>query len=263
MRDPDLVILRECDAVVARRDYGLVAFGDELRRLARCPEWSDPDLDLRLHRGVGRIRLRLRLPVCIVIAAANVDDVLAIARDREIRELLAIVGAIVGDLPRLEVRSFCRPDVADTAHVEHPRDARSASRGRELLRVRIAEYLVERERLRRGSASDRRRGNRVRRLRRARGLCGEPSAERDQRRRRREMLRAGEARQATACPLRGDRGQHGDPCHSECEWPEATGERIETTWRTTSAMLRSRTARGLARREPSPLSRPCACRDRW
>src|SRR6185437_9350149 len=117
--------------------------GDEPRcRVRVVLERDDPDLELLLLWGMRGIRLERALPVGIVVAAPREDDVLAVARDGEMRELLSIVRAIVGELPRLEVRPRGGPDVPHAEPVEHPRDARAGGRRGDLLRVRVAEHLL-------------------------------------------------------------------------------------------------------------------------
>ena len=95
------------------------SFGRPTRRRDR------PHLHLRRGGAAGGIR-RVAWPGRAVIAAANVDDRLAVLRKRQVRQFLPVVCRVVRQPSRRRTRSFSDVDVADAALVERPRDRRSA-----------------------------------------------------------------------------------------------------------------------------------------
>jgi hypothetical protein len=111
--------------------------------------------------GAGR-RIRRQVvggrPVLVVVAAAHEHEVLAVRREGEVGQLLAVVVGEARQLPRFEPRRRGGPDVAGAALVEHPRDLVSVFCRHHLGRKRIAEDLLHRER----SRGRRRRGRRAR-----------------------------------------------------------------------------------------------------
>src|SRR5690348_13732911 len=110
---------------------------------------NGPDLDLRLDGTVIRIR-RGRVPVGVVIPPTNVNHRLAVARELELAELLAVIRGAVRQASRLPVRRLRHPDVAHAALVEDPRHRGARRRGDHLARVWIAKHLGHGERPIRG-----------------------------------------------------------------------------------------------------------------
>ena len=83
-----------------------------------------------------------------MIAAADVDDVLAVRRDADAREFLSVVERVRRQLSRLVVWRIGDPDVATSLLVERPCES-SALRGcGQLVGEWIALDLIDGERLR-------------------------------------------------------------------------------------------------------------------
>src|SRR4030081_3493608 len=80
-----------------------------------------------------------------MVATTDVHDVLPIVRDRYARQLLTVVGGVVGEAARRESRAFGDPDIAQPALIECPRDSGPGVRRGELARKWIALYLFDRE----------------------------------------------------------------------------------------------------------------------
>ena len=143
-REPNLAIPHEGHHITAGRNDRLVAFSDESRRSTRHAD--RPYLNPRLNRASGGIGRRFSLAIRSVIAAANVHDGRAVARKRELRQLLPVVFAIRRDPARLEIWSVGHVDVADAALIERPRNRRPHGRCDQILRRGEPENLVHRER---------------------------------------------------------------------------------------------------------------------
>jgi hypothetical protein len=80
-----------------------------------------------------------------MVAAAHVNDVLAVSADRDTGQLLTVISVVVCKAVGLEVRSLGDPDVAQAAFVEGPGDARTGGGGCELVWERVALNLFDGE----------------------------------------------------------------------------------------------------------------------
>ena len=105
----------------------------------------------RLHGTARRIGLQVAVgrPVRAVIAAAHVDDRLAVGRERQARQFLPFVAGIRRDPARLKVRSVGGVNVSTASLVERPRDRGALRRRNQVVGERIVEDSFERERHRR------------------------------------------------------------------------------------------------------------------
>ena len=158
-RDPDAVVLHECDTIPVRRDRRFVAFAQQLGcAAAGC---HGPHLHLRLIRTARWIGHEIAFcrPVRSVIASPHVGDRLAVVRKRQVGQLLAVVLGVAGDAPRGECRAVGYIDVPHAALIERPGDTGAGWRRNEVVGERKIEDLIERER--------------PRRLRPNHGRCGE------------------------------------------------------------------------------------------
>ena len=116
---PDFILSKKDDAIAFRRNSRLVSLGDLARSAAR--ERNDPDVLLDAFGQTGRIRI---IAMRFEVAAANEEDGAAVGSEGDLVDLLAVVIAIVGELPALVIRCFGGPEVARAFLIEHPGDRR-------------------------------------------------------------------------------------------------------------------------------------------
>src|SRR5581483_7495531 len=109
-------------------------------------------------------------PVLVMIAAAGVDQILAVARESEILQLLAVIVRVGRDRPRLERGAVRDPNPSRALLEGRPGHTLTRRRGDQLARKSEPEHLLDGEHPRgagRALRSDRRgkhaqRGNRKR-----------------------------------------------------------------------------------------------------
>ena len=139
-RGPHLIVLDEGE-LAGGRERGCIAFG----QFAGSPDAQvhRPQHHLGFDRAGRWIGLQLFRPVGVMIAAAHEHQLVAGGRERQLREFLAVVGAEVRDLARLERGRLRDPHVARATKVHDPCDAVAMLRGRQALREGISEDLLQ------------------------------------------------------------------------------------------------------------------------
>jgi len=162
-RDEDAALADARDAGAVGRDGRVVALTEKLR----CAGGGrhSPHLYLGLNRAPRRIG-RIGGPIRAMVAAAHVDDRLAVGRHRQLRQLLAVVSGIGRESSGREGRGVGGVDVAHAALVEGPDDCRAGRRRHEIVGSGEAEDLIDREG---------RRGRRQADRQRSRHQCRSPS----------------------------------------------------------------------------------------
>ena len=126
-------------------DFGLVAFADELGSDVAVVEGDGPDLDFGGRGGEGGVDGEAGVPVGSVVAAADEDDLLAVAGEGDGGEFLAVVVGKVGEAAGSEGGAFGRIEVALAAFVGGPGEAGSGWRGGQFIGVGVAGGLVQGE----------------------------------------------------------------------------------------------------------------------
>ena len=141
--DARLPAAHEVDAVTRRRRDRPAAVR-ETARLAAVERHGEQ----LLPRAGPRARRVRDLAPPVGVAPADEQDGLRprTAREREVPDLLAVVGRVRGEPPRGPRRRLGGPDVACAVLVHHPRHRAAVRRGNELARERRGQDLLEGER---------------------------------------------------------------------------------------------------------------------
>ncbi len=145
---PDLSVSGKGDPIAPRADGRLVALSD-CAATAAGPR-RGPDLDPgpgRAARGVG-LDPAGRRPVPAMVAAAHEDELLAVRREGELGQVLAVVVGERGELFRGPRGALGGPDVADSFFVLNPRDSLAGGRADQVSGEREGDEPVDRPRVR-------------------------------------------------------------------------------------------------------------------